>query len=259
MDNIFRADQVKASSPPKITDSRGRDIFESAMESIVDTATASKLFETAEQHRLGSFCDRHSAAYDLAIAFRMAEKDTIRVNGDSEDMSAAKIFHWAGHSFRDIGQLNRAGDAYWRAGVMSGTKQTPDTFGVRSLARAKTSYAEVGDFDESDRMHYLEWEARRQQKKVAPLLYVWKMTSNYGTSFSRWLLSCALFVVVFALAYQLLYSTGSLCVGHDWVWFLTAIYYCVVTTATVGFGEIVPTNGISQTVVALNINSSLSL
>jgi hypothetical protein len=108
----------------------------------------------------------------------MLTKDDIHV----ETISAPQMFHFAGHAFREIGQLNRAADAYWRAGVIV----KPNEFSVRSLARVKSCYSEVGETGKSDHMHVLEWSARRQipsqRFPAKALLWIWCITSKYGVS-----------------------------------------------------------------------------
>jgi hypothetical protein len=179
----------------------------------------------------------------------MLTKDDIHV----ETISAPQMFHFAGHAFREIGQLNRAADAYWRAGVIV----KPNEFSVRSLARVKSCYSEVGETGKSDHMHVLEWSARRQipsqRFPAKALLWIWCITSKYGVSSGRWFLSVGVFLGLFTAGYELLYRFGYLYCSRAWTPVLTAAYMAVVTTATVGFGDILPNNWLSQLVVILNI------
>lgn len=256
MKNPFPDERKHAAQRPEITDRKGRDIFERLLATVVDSESAATCYLKADQKRLGKLVEQHEAAYIyLALAIRLLEDSTISVNvGGAPTIPATKILHFAGHGFRQIGQLNRAADAYWRAGVISDTDGTPDTFAVRSLARAKMCYAEVGQADCSDRMHFLEWEARRLGAQGrTPILTLWRITSCYGTSLSRWLAAVALFVLLFAITYEALHAICWITSTQRWYCLWTAAYYCVVTTATVGYGDIIPTHLVSQTVVALNI------
>ena len=114
MGNLFDREATKAVVRPKITDQTGLSYFATAIDSIVDPTTANTISSEADAKRLGSFADQHKAAYlYLALAFRLIETPSLMAT------SPGKMFHFAGHAFRGIGQLNRAADAYWRAGVMT--------------------------------------------------------------------------------------------------------------------------------------------
>ncbi len=252
----FEALRREVARRPGVTDPRGNRTLIAAYAAIQDSASASAALAQADEKRLGSAADLHEAAYVyLALGIRLSESPAIELAGAKGAVRPAQLFHFAGHAFRDSGQMNRAADAYRRAGIASDDGGSPDAFGIRSLARAKMCYAEIGETDRSDEMHVLEWEARRRKARVGkPLLSVWKWTSGYGTSPRAWLLWVLGFVVLFTLLYEWLHRRGLLCAAHGWTPFLTAAYYCVVTTATVGYGEIVPCNGpAAQAVVTLHI------
>lgn len=137
---------------------------------------------------------------------------------------------------------------------MSDPDETPLGFGIRSLARAKSCYAEIGETALSDEMHRLEWEARRLRSGgAAPFLIAWKVTSDYGTSATRWMWSVLAFLAAFTVWYEWLHSNKALCDTQPWTPYLTAVYYAIVTTATVGYGEIVPCRWSAQVAVILNI------
>ena len=250
MSNIFDEEFKRAKVIPKFTDAKGKVFFESASDGIKDSTTASQKYNDCDLKRLGDGAAQLEAAYTyLALSFAMLTKDDIHV----ETISAPQIFHFAGHAFREIGQLNRAADAYWRAGVIV----KPNEFSVRSLARAKSCYSEVGETGKSDHMHVLEWSARRQipsqRFPAKALLWIWCITSKYGVSSGRWFLSVGVFLGLFTAGYELLYRFGYLYCSRAWTPVLTAAYMAVVTTATVGFGDILPNNWLSQLVVILNI------
>ncbi len=250
MHSSFDQQSILAAKLPKITDEEGCKVFDSVMKQAIDLASAQTIYQEANKKRLGSTEDQHKAAYlYLALAFRLNE--TPEILGKS---SPEKMFHFAAHAFRGIGQLNRSADAYWRAGVITKEKASPDEFGIRSLARAKSCFDEIGETDKSDEMHFLEWEARRlRSKRPSIFLFVWKLTSRYGTSVTAWLWSMLVFVSAFALAYEMLHCCKKLQETTQWTHLVTALYFTIVTTATVGYGEIVPCHWASQIVVALNI------
>ena len=261
MRSPFDGEMKRAAVRPKITDNKGREAFESALSGIVDSQSAAVAYRLADQKRLGSIADQHQAAHTyLGLAFRLIEAPSISVDVDGDKIPATRMLHFAGHAFREIGQLNRAADAYWRAGVTSNKNGSPDPFGIRSLARAKSCCADIGEDDRSDEMHVLEWEARRLgSERPTPILTLWRITSRYGTSLGAWLASLALLLGVFTLLYEALHASGWLCDTQPWTFLLTAAYYCAVTTATVGYGEIVPSHWASQLVVVLNIALAYAL
>jgi len=177
----------------------------------------------------------------------MAANPDIEVRG----ITTGRMFHFAGHAFREIGQLNRAAESYWRAGVIP---EIGD-FSVRSLARAKSCYSEIGETHESDKMHVLEWNARRTltRQPAKTLLWLWSVTSAYGTSSRRWLVSMGVFLLAFTVIYEALYRIGHLFHSQRWTPLVTATYMAVVTTATVGYGDFVPNNWVAQLTVIVNI------
>jgi hypothetical protein len=250
MSKILDAELEKANKSPWITDTKGESFFKLASNAIKDSATASEKYAICDDKRLGDGAAQLEAAYTyLALGFNMKRNPEIQVG----KITPWKMFHFAGHAFREIGQLNRAADAYWRAGVISDDLD----FSVRSLARAKSCYSEIGETEDSDTMHILEWNARRrlssQRRFAKALLWIWSITSKYGTSSGRWFLSVGVFLGVFTVGYEVLHRFGYLTCTQVWTPMLTAAYMAVVTTATVGFGDILPNNWISQSVVILNI------
>lgn len=255
MTALFEKEVVNAKTRPKITDPAGSDLFQNVWSGTVDKETANAFFVQADKDRLGSTKEQHSAAYTyLALAFKLIDTPAITVDAAGTTVTATQMFHFAGHTFREIGQLNRAADAYWRAGVTSSGGPNPDDFGIRSLSRAKTCYAEIGETNRSDEVHFLEWEARRLNAgRFTPFLSFWKVTSRYGTSVRAWFVSIVIFLGVFAGLYELFHELGWLCDLQPWTPILTAFYYSVVTTATVGYGEILPCHWIAQATVTVNI------
>jgi len=167
-----------------------------------------------------------------------------------------KLFHFAGHAFREIGHIARAADAYWRAGVASGRGSYPSPWGIRSIARAKVCFKDVGELGKSDNMHRLEWEARQHigaswwQK---PILFLWDVTSRYGTKPGRWLMSLLVVIVFSSIAYELMHRLLWIHQEQLWTSWFSAIYYCIVTMTTLGYGEFVPNHPVAQSFVVLNV------
>lgn len=255
MSKLFSDEAKRAFKTPMFTDKHGRNVYTKHFNEIDNLIKATEIFTLAEGLRLGDSKGQHESGYMyLAVAFYLINHNTPSITFEGEEIPVQKIFHFAGHSFREIGQINRAADAYWRAGVINDKVECQDTFRLRSLARAKQCYSEIGEPEKSDRMHYLEWEARRLgNQSISPILFIWKITSGYGTSFTCWLISVAIFILTFSLTYELFHTIGWISSTKEWCNILTSLYFCIVTTATVGYGEIVPTYWASQVVVTINI------
>lgn len=105
-------------------------------------------------------------------------------------------------------------------------------------------------------MHILEWHARLLASTGirSILLNLWRVTSLYGVSLRRWVVSIALTLSVFTLLYEGFARSGLLHgAGDGWTPLISAFYYAVVTTTTVGYGEIHPLGPFAQVAVVLNI------
>lgn len=256
MRQIFREQYEKAKKRPHITDTVGRSVLESVLNTCNDSTKAMEVYSQASRDRLGTTREQHKAAYAyLALAFALLEDASLVIEDEGVRIDSGNLFHFAGHALREIGQLNRAGDSYWRAGVMSKGGATPSSFGIRSIAKAKVAFAAVGATQQSDDMHVLEWEARRQTALwwQSSVLYLWRATSRYGTSAGRWILFTFAVVGASTWAYELMHSLRWIHQGQQWTPWLSAFYYCIVTMTTLGYGEFVPCHPAAQAFVVLNV------
>jgi hypothetical protein len=266
-DPFALSERPKALEEPNIGDETGQAIFDSARQVACNGTAAISKKRQADVQRLGTRRERHSAAYTY---FGLAFASIDAMPGHSAaNHAAADLLHFAGNAFRESGQLNRAADAYWRSGTLA---EPRSPLAVRSLARAKMLYTDIGQTGDADRMHVLEWDVRRFQvglrelpgwvpkfidvwfakaRGVLSLVLLWKVTSQYGTSLWRWLVSLGTMIALFSVAYRALHSHGAL-TAHHWS-SLTPLYFCVVTAATVGYGEITPRTELAEIVVVANI------
>ncbi len=247
----FEEEKKKAMEDPEVTDRVGKETLSSVISA--EGSQAQKKFDQASDKRLGPLREQHEAAYTyLALGIRQLRNQDLTIRSEGATVPLTRLFHFAGHLFRETGQLNRAADAYWRAGVANG--KHVDDFAIRSLARAKMCCAEIGESDESDRMHKLEWEARRAlalwPKRV--LLTAWRCTTGYGTSLQRWVCSLLWVLTVFSVLYAGLHAVGAIAQGRPWTW-ISAVYFCIVTTATVGYGDFTPSDWVGELVVVANV------
>ena len=88
--------------------------------------------------------------------------------------------------------------------------------------------------------NYLE-EFRRRGKLPAVMYHVWKLTSDCGRSMGRW----CLLIVAQALLFGWLYTLVDINYGPNATW-LSPFYFSVVTLASLGFGDVVPTSTAGQ-------------
>ena len=245
--------------PSNITDPHLSKAFSDA-QSLIEEEGVDRVKNDADRDRHGDTSEQiDSAAGYLALAFNALDSVTEDFNDkESQDFlnRACRFFHFAGHGFLNLGNVNRAADAYWRSGVVGSVANETSSLSIRSLARAKICYQDIGITEKSDQMHILEWHARLLASTGVRsiLLDLWRVTSLYGVSLRRWIVSIALTLTVFTLLYEGFARSGLLHGADDgWTPLISAFYYAVVTTTTVGYGEIHPIGPFAQIAVVLNI------
>lgn len=204
-----------------------------------------------------------SAFYFLAAAHFLESRDA----GES-----ARAYHQAGQQLHRIGQFTQAARAYSSAGrqaeraalmaAATASKHDLQHLAVRSYSRANHCFAEVGELDLSEAEYLNERNARvtwaKMEGKHPWGQLAWKVTSNYGTSFSRWGLWVTGTVALFSLLYELFFQlqwlqpidSGAVA---GWIPFWSAVYYSVNVTAALGLVDYQPTHVLSQVVVVINV------
>jgi hypothetical protein len=203
-----------------------------------------------------------SAFYFLAAAHFLETRDA----GES-----ARAYHQAGQQLHRIGQFAQAGRAYSSAGRQAelaarrtngASQHELQHLAVRSYSRANHCFAEVGELDWSEAEYLNERNARvawaKMEGKHPWGQLAWKVTSNYGTSFSRWGLWVGGTVGVFSLLYELFFHLRWLQAMESgaasaWIPFWSALYYSVNVTAALGLVDYQPTHVMSQAVVVINV------
>jgi hypothetical protein len=241
---------------PRITDPAGKQLFDETTVAIgASDAAYRDAYQAAERGRLASPTEEHASAYRyLSLAYHSITRPLIAFDGPHP---TEQLFHFAGHAFREIGQLNRAADAYKLAALIAVTSGDVNrvALGTRSLARAKMCYSEIGETANAEAMHVLEWDARRLARgRRSVALGLWYLTSHYGTNFVLWLRWLCALLVLFAVCYQALYSGGLIASsGHRWTFLVTAAYVATTISATVTFGDAIPTNWLSQAIVTIDV------
>jgi hypothetical protein len=187
-------------------------------------------------------------------------------------VGSARAYHQAGQQLHRIGQFTQAARAYSSAGrqaeraagssTATASRHDLQHLAVRSYSRANHCFAEVGELDWSETEYLDERNARvawaKMEGKHPWGQLAWKVTSNYGTSFSRWGLWVIGTIGVFSLLYELFFQlqwlqpleSGAVA---DWIPVWSAIYYSVNVTAALGLVDYQPTHVVSQGVVVINV------
>ncbi|HET8722141.1 MAG TPA: hypothetical protein VFM24_08945 [Nitrospira sp.] len=204
-----------------------------------------------------------SAFYFLAAAHFLESRNA----GES-----ARAYHQAGQQLQRIGQFTQAGRAYSSAGTQAeraarsaaaaASRHDLQHLAVRSYSRANHCFAEVGEFEWSEAEYLNERNARvtwaKMEGKHPWGQLAWKITSNYGTSFSRWGLWVIGTIAVFSVLYEAFFHLrwlepmDSMAVAR-WIPFWSALYYSVNVTAALGLVDFQPTHLVSQGVVVINV------
>lgn len=113
------------------------------------------------------------------------------------------------------------------------------------------------------RIKWYKWRKLINIKKTtAPikkriLLWLWKISSNYGQSIGRWF-SCSLVIsLLFAIVYNNYYDPNSVHLAVSSIDpenpFWTFFYYSVVTFTTLGFGDITPISNVMKIIVMIEV------
>jgi hypothetical protein len=204
-----------------------------------------------------------SAFYFLAAAHFLESRDAAE---------SARAYHQAGQQLHRIDQFIQAARAYSSAGrqaeraarkaTASASKHDLQHLAVRSYSRANHCFAEGGELDWSETEYLNERNARvtwaQMEGKHPWGQLAWKITSNYGTSFSRWSLWVTGTITLFSLLYELFFQlrwlepmdSGAVAA---WIPFWSAVYYSVNVTAALGLVDYQPTHVVSQGIVVINV------
>jgi len=91
-------------------------------------------------------------------------------------------------------------------------------------------------------------EFRRQGKLYEYIYFVWWLTSNCGRSLFRWLAVIIAQILFFAVVYSFLDFEFKL--GKTW---FSYIYFSIVTSTTLGYGDIIPASPTAQVVAMMQV------
>lgn len=207
--------------------------------------------------------------YRVAYSYFAAADFLCETSKDQLDR-ASRLYHYAGHHFRFLEEWNKAGKAYRKAGDIA-TKSAKKAktekkakeeqeWAIRSYARAKNCYADVGDAEDSALAYKDE---QKQRLRLAEMTHDWKqvfrlkfweITSDYGESLRRWFCWVIVIIFIFTYLYELEHCKNLFNLTNtEWKPLLTGIYFSFVTLTTFGAGDIHPAHSISLLTVIANI------
>ena len=205
--------------------------------------------------------DRGLLATAACTYLVLAQKQITLENDNPE-----RFFHFSANAFRDMGLLQKAAECYFNSAVEGLSKSRTLAFARRSAGRAKAIFSEIGDDELSDRAHVLQQEIKRTQYKTANpflglLFWLWKKTTTYGTSPSRWGLSLAMTIFGFAGLYYILLSSNDIQpasgteIDRNGVVasLISALYYSIGNLVQFGtLGYLVPKSILAQVVFVMH-------
>jgi hypothetical protein len=87
----------------------------------------------------------------------------------------------------------------------------------------------------------------------AILYLVWRVTSGYGESLTKWIWSCSFVIGLFSILYYLTRSISPIAGSFDYV------YFSIVTFTTLGFGDIVPSGLVGKLLSCLEVAAGISM
>ena len=204
-----------------------------------------------------------AAHYYLSAAHFLENQDPLR---------AAHAYHNAGQQLHWLEQFMQAGRAFSNAGMVAEQAAAAMPAGldqrhlqhlaVRAYSRANNSFAEAGELDASEAEYLNERNARLVWSKMQgthPLaLLIWKATSNFGTSISRWIAWIGGALAAFTLLYELFFRLqwfepmGNT-TPSAWIPLWSGFYYTINVTSSLALVEYQPVHPICQAVVMLNV------
>ncbi len=114
---------------------------------------------------------------------------------------------------------------------------------------------EHGFAKEYDRLtiEYTKWKAKISDSTAKKLWYwFWGLTSNYGTSFVRWIVWCLFVITFYTCFYYFTYlDTDRGLTGFSRI--IERFYFSVVTFTTLGFGDILPQTSFGMCLVITEV------
>lgn len=197
-----------------------------------------------EQCHFSSDYVRFDVAYKYLLAGDIAAKHQKKDEKLINNSTASQLYHYAGHQFRHVEEYNTAAKTYHKAGEVSLAEVPIDwDWAIRSFARAKVCFQDIGDSEEASKSYKKEQDCIRRKflKKKKIVSFIWstlrKLTTNYGESTLHWAVSFILIICLFGFLYMHFGAQKKWVEGLNLNKFHNGMYLYVVTT--LGFGEVI--------------------
>lgn len=208
----------------------------------------------------------------VAYSYRLAADCAFDLKIEISNIDADHLYHYAAHQLKSLNTFNQAAicyqaggecykDSLERLGGKPDEKKKSDIleFAIRSFARAKMCYQEIGESEKSATAYHKEQEVRREflwhkKKWLTALWYeVRRVTTNYGESLKRLFITFLCICMAFSIAYT--YTSYMYKWPNKFVsplrTFLKSTYTYIAVSA--GFGEIIDVRWQVKIFILLNI------
>lgn len=243
------------------SDHQIQGIYESVGKEIAHRDTADCLAEADRKRKDKNW---EELARVACIYLRLAQDE--RSHGP---FSPQKGFHWAGHIFRTLDQLERAAQCYYNSAELILNKESdlidaPLKLAQRSAGRAKGLFEELGEDEKADNAHVAQMDIKYSRLRIRrrPLLlifWIWKNATGYGTRVSSWIRLLGGTLVVFSVLYWLMLDQEwiELAQGMHFSGVLTPAYLSVINLIAFGaYTHITPVNAVAQIVLIIQMFAS---
>ncbi len=131
---------------------------------------------------------------------------------------------------------------------------------IRSYARSKICYSEIGESEESETQYIREQDARvfqyKLKKQIPYALILWRESSMYGTDLKRWSKWVLATILFLGIVYQLLHSAGLMEAQRttsDWTFYWSGVFYALSITSSLGMVDFFPQHWTAQALVIANV------
>jgi len=242
-----------------------RQYFPNQRAQIVSEETLNEMIKFADDNYSK---DDTSSRFEVAYSY-YAIADYLEAAGAFQ--RASKYYHFAAHQLRSVENFKNAAGAYFAGGraaeVAALAKGEPANrrienldWAVRSYARAKTCFEDIGDAEEASEAYVAEQDARRKLAKARGNRSSWlalellRVTTKYGQKWGRLLITMAGFSALYASTYETLHRLHQLGPGIEGHWnALSAIYYPLAVALSLDAGAFSDSTIVAQWIGLSNV------
>lgn len=242
-----------------------REYFPGQRAQIVDEETLNAMIKFADDNYSR---DDTGSRFEVAYSY-YAIAEYLETVGAFQ--KASKYYHFAAHHLRSVENFKNAAGAYFEGGrtaeVAALAKGEPKNkkiesldWAVRSYARAKTCFEDIGDAEEASEAYVAEQDARRKLGKARGDRTTWLalallcLTTKYGQSWWRLSITMSGFIVLYASTYEILHryhQLGPSIEGHWNTW--SKIYYPLAVALSLDAGAFSDSTIVAQWIGLSNV------